>query len=141
MIDIKQRNKKRNNYIKVLKKQNFSLSEIGRVVGLTAERVRQILTNKYKWCSIHQRNYLGSCIYCQTEKRYKYLLKRFSKDGILDDIKKLSIQNRHKDLVIQRRLLVKLLKDKYRLPLYRIAKLLNRHHTSIINLYYDKRTK
>lgn len=134
-------NQQRKKEMQKLKKKGLTLKEIGQKFNLTSERIRQILVYETKYCSKHQRYYKKDCCYCKVEKKEKFLLKQFSKDGILDVIREARKRGRKGDQVIKRRLLVKLLKDKYKLPIFRIGKLLGRDHTTIIALYGYKRTK
>lgn len=127
----------RKQQIKKLRKKGLKLHEIGEKFQITSERVRQILKDDLKYCDIHSKNYSDKCLYCKTEKEYKKRINSLIKDNLLEEIKRLSFQDRRKETVIERKMLIKKLKDRYGFNLHEIGRLLCRDHTSIANLYYQ----
>jgi len=89
-----------------------------------------------RYCSKHKRKYSKTCYYCQIEKRYKKGLRIFLKNNNFDDIRRLAVHNRRKDRMIERLLLIKLLRDKFKLSFNKIAQLLDRDRSTIIYYYY-----
>lgn len=98
-------------------------------INLSPERVRQIINepkNKQQ-------------LYKQIESSYdNEIIIKADYNWIKKELKRLAIHDRRKEVVIQRRLLVRYLVDKLGLSFFQIGILAQRHHTSISNLYYDK---
>lgn len=140
---------KRNSKIKRLRiEKHLFLREIGKIFKISTERVRQICEEIPKrYCKIHKRNYIGFCRWCKVEKSYKEILRRLMKNGILDDIRRLSRNDRSQEMVIQRDMLISMLYKKYKLSPFVISKLFGgRDHTTILHSLhktksYDKRIK
>ena len=130
----------RNKKIKELRKQGLTLSKIAERYKISNERVRQIILPKLSidanYCKTHKKTYLTSCQYCEIENEYKKRIDKLADKFLKTECLRLSRQNRTIDLVLQRKILVKHLRDKYKLSFPKIAELLHRDHTSIIALYY-----
>lgn len=92
---------------------------------LSEERIRQIIRAKD-----------AKDFYQDIEQKYKQTLSESDYSWLVSEIQYLSENNRNKELVIRRRVLVRYLHDKLGYPFYRIGQLLSRHHTTIMNLYY-----
>lgn len=120
-----------------LRSEGATLKEIGLKHKITSERVRQIILNKNrKRCKKHEVFFFKTCNYCRVEKEYKQHLKKFkSVDPFLGEAVNLRPHNRIKELVIKRRLFIKVLRDKYEWSYRSIGRLLDRDHHSVINLY------
>lgn len=136
--------KAREKQIKILQKNsNLSLNEIGQQLHppVSGERVRQILNpTEYEKCEKHKVLFRkgGKCGYCIVEKTYPKILRNIAKQGTIKlalEFERLSRQDRTKGIVIQRTLLIKFLRDKQKVSLTDISRLLNRDYTSIKNLY------
>lgn len=127
-----------------LREKGMKLREIGKRFGITQERVRQILCSGIKTsiCKKHPKiHFIEKCRLCKVEedrKKFKVLLKESSKQSILDEIRRLQGRGRTKNSVLRRCLLVRLLRDKYKLSFLFIGRLLNRHYSTIIHYYYGK---
>lgn len=102
------------------------MKEIALKVDLSEERVRQIIRAK----DVND-------FYKDIEEKYKHTLSEADYQWLKDEIAYLSENNRNKELVIRRRILVRYLHDKLGYPFYRIGQLLSRHHTTVMNLYYE----
>lgn len=109
------------------KKGTSSVRDLASKSNLSPERVRQIIRAK----DLHD-------FYRDIEEKYKTTLSEADYNWLKEEIAYLSENNRNKELVIRRRVLVRYLHDKMGYPFYRIGQLLSRHHTTIMNLYYDK---
>lgn len=126
--------------IKELREQKKSLRFISDVFGVSYERIRQIVREKEKaYCSYHNKNFARKCRLCVVETKYLKKLSNISSD-LMSEIKRLSKQDRDEELVTERMILVFQLKYTFNLSVNNIAKLLGRHHSTIINLLkkYDK---
>ena len=119
---------KRNNQIKKYYFQsNWSLTKIGKKYKLTPERVRQICNN------LDTKTLLK-----EVAINYKYRFKDSPKK-LLEDIVKLSKQDRTKEVVAKRNYMIAYLKNELELNLNKIATLLNRDYSSVLHSYknYD----
>jgi len=123
------KNKKRDETIrKIYHSKNITYSKIGKRYKISAERVRQIVLGiselkkeeKAKWVEQHKKH-----------------IKKVVKTHLFNEIQRLSVQNRSKELTEQRKILVKILRDKYGFSFNQIGFLLQRDRSSIINLYYS----
>jgi chromosomal replication initiation ATPase DnaA len=117
----------RNRRIREEYKKDVSIRELALKNSLSQERVRQIIRAK----DIND-------FYRDIEEKYKITLSEADYQWLKEEIAYLSENNRNKELVIRRRVLVRYLHDKLGYPFYRIGQILNRHHTTIMNSYYDK---
>lgn len=117
----------RNRRIRQEYSQGVKVKELALKTSLSEERVRQIIRAK----DIND-------FYRDVEEKYKHTLSEADYNWLKEEIQYLSENNRNKELVIRRRILVRYLHDKLGYPFYRIGQLLSRHHTTIMNLYYDK---
>ena len=135
-MNLEERNKK----IKELRENGLTYKEIGNIIGLSGSRIGQIVVPAIgKVCPEHQgRFYTVCCQYCSIKEKYTKIIEDIKNGDLRDQIRRLSIQDRKKGVVIQRALLIKKLKDEKKLSFVMIGKILNRDHTSIINLYYKK---
>lgn len=119
----------RNKKIRYLRNSSeLSLAVIAKRFNLTSERVRQI-------CSEFEDK---KQILRQVRKSYiKKFNDKLSYNDLIKDIKLLSKQDRKKDTVVRRRILVMFLHEELNLPFYKIGVLLDRNHTTITNLYWN----
>lgn len=121
--------KRRNNHIRKLRFENkLTFNAIASRYGITVERVRQICQEPF------DRN---EEIKKAVDKYKKKFNNHVSFNDLVYDIEELSKQNRRKDVVARRKILIEYLHDELELPFYRIGHLLNRDHTTITHLYYD----
>lgn len=119
--------KQRNRNIKQKFQAGKKVKDLAIATSLSESRIRQIITEK----DLHD-------FYRELESKYKQQISESDYKWLKEEILILAQQNRNKELVIRRRILVQYLHDKLGYPFYRIGQLLERHHTSIINLYYGK---
>lgn len=94
---------------------------------ITPERVRQICNKQDTKIDI----------VADITKVYQKKFKSANLEDLMEDINILRKPDRRKEAVTKRRLLIQYLYDEIEMPFYRIAKLLDRDHSSILNLYYD----
>src|SRR5579872_363949 len=126
--------------IKELRTKGETLSEIGRKFHVTAERIRQILAQKeVHRCLTHKLYYKEQCYLCVEQEVYSKILLKLKKDNLRSEIRKLSVQDRSKEVVIRRKLLVKKLHDNYKMSFRKIGKELKRDHSTIMNLRSEER--
>lgn len=118
---------KRNRMIKHEYQAGTKVKELATKTSLSEERVRQIIRAK----DIND-------FYRDIEEKYKDKISEADYNWLKEEIAYLSEDNRNKELVIRRRVLVRYLHDKLGYPFYRIGQICNRHHTTVMNLYYDK---
>lgn len=136
----------RNKQIVRLRKDGFTLKEIGRMYSISPERVRQVLNFKpcQYYCKKHKKRYRRSCNFCTLQesfyKKYDNLLVLALTDNqaLLDEINEMKKADRSPEQVLKRRLLVKKLRDEFKMSFLQMGKLFDRHHTTIMNLYYKK---
>lgn len=120
---------KRNNRIRNLRfHHKWTLHEIGQEVHLTRERVRQICNKKENKHLIEE----------DIKQYYKSKFGKATLQDLMDDIKELRKPNRSKEVVLRRKYLIKFLYDELEVPFFRIGNLINRDHTSVMNLYYSE---
>jgi hypothetical protein len=125
----------------------MSLGEIGKIYQISRERVRQLLLPPPKklFCKKHNHTYVTCCHYCKRmsnhRKNYSIKLRQLKKRVLLNEIIRLSKRDRAYQSSEQRGQLIQLLYDKYDFSFLEIGRLLNRHHTSVINLYYKNHKK
>lgn len=123
----------RNEQIKELrKKQHLTYREIGEQFHISRQRVSQII---YPLEGIKKRLSLKKAQIASL-KKYAVALKTVTQDGLLGEINRLSIPNRRKEVIAQKKLLVEQLRNKYQFTFKEIGFLLQMDHTSIIHLYY-----
>lgn len=107
--------------------KTHSLREIGEQYGISGERVRQIIKGE------------GRVDYVlMVEKEYAEKVGDILKKNFKREIRRLSTPDRRQEIVAQRRAVVRELYDNYGYSFPAIGRLLNRDHSSIINLYKTK---
>lgn len=98
-------------------------------INISPERVRQIVSE----------NVSKKDLYLKIEQSYKdKIIEKADYNWLTTEIKKISVRDRRKEAVIQRRLLIRYLVDKLGFSFFQVALLTKRHHSSIMNLYYEK---
>jgi len=130
--------KERLRKITLLRKKGSTLKEIGDAFGISQERVRQLITQKkYKKCFSHHIKFLILCPYCEIKNSYLKILSRIIKNSrsLLYEAKRLSELDRKKVSIIQKAIFIKTVKNSLHYSFNKIARLLKKHHSSIINLY------
>jgi hypothetical protein len=107
------------------KKQSYG--QIAKEYDITAERARQITKNdkKVDWDRTVYENY--------TKK-----IKKLSVDELMEEVKRLTPQDRRVPIVLQRQAVIKRLRNKYYFTFTELAKIFKRDHTSIMNLFYKE---
>lgn len=117
-------NQLRDEEIKSLRKAGQTYRQISETTSLSAERVRQICNDI---------NLQG--FYEKLEEDYKDIISEADYNWLKMEIEELSKPDRKKRFVIRRRILIKYLHDNLKMSFYQIGRVLQRHHTSIVNLY------
>lgn len=124
-----------------LRKEKYTFQQIASMMDpvLTAERIRQIIQKTkekhLRFCIKHKLSIKTTCKICDLEKSYFLSIKYLSFPALEKEIKRLSKKDRKKEIVIERNLLVKRLRDDMGFSFNKIGKLLKRDHTSIIWAY------
>jgi len=128
---------KRNEILKLRKTK--TLKQIGVLYGVTGERIRQIIEDKKPegYCKTHKCHFFKDCRYCGIHESYSKLVDKIIKDDLMEEIDRLVVHDRRKEIIIQKRLLVRKLRDKYNFTFTQIAKLLERDRTTMRHLYYN----
>lgn len=123
---------RRDDDIRKLRESNpkkWRYSRLAELCGLSEERIRQICSGedlKQKTAKEGERRKIKS--------HYGSYLRYLTDEQLKAEIERLSKQNRVRESVMQRGILIVYLKEKG-FNLYRISKLLKRDHTSILHLY------
>lgn len=123
--------------VKRLRRKGKTLKEIAGIFGVSTAGIGQLLKPN-KRCVIHGIYHTIRCYRCARKEKLDKILHRVERDGVMREIKELSVRNRSYEMLSRGRLLIKKLHDGYGLSFLTIGKLLKRHHTSIMNLYYKK---
>jgi len=119
-------------------RKTHSRQETAEAFNLTPERIRQIdFSVTQKRCPTHDRLFYNSCSFCLAES-YKKLIRFSDLTFILNEVER-EAKNRKRDyLSTQRRIiLIQTLRERYEKNFSEIARLLRRHHSTIMYLYYD----
>ena len=129
--------------IKKLRDKGETLQFIGNDQNVTSEAVRLQLKNyNLPYCKKHKKRFSKECYFCQVDNEYKKKIDKLSALGLLKEIRKLSKPNRKKEIIIQKIILIRKLYNpagEFNLSFPQIGKLMRRHYSSIINLYYSKK--
>lgn len=120
----------RNRQIRRHRANGWSYPEISQRFKVSAERARQVC----------EQTQTRQDIYNSIEAAYRdKVIKKADYYWIKAEIERLSNPNRQKQLVIERQYLIRYLVDNLGFSFFQTAKLLKRHHTSISNLYYNRK--
>src|SRR3990167_6743832 len=114
-MKIKIRNKR-------IKSSKLQIKELAKKYNLSYERIRQIRLAKKETHSKVKSEY---------EKRVKQIVRR----GLLKEIERLTGKGRQRKIIIQKKILIKCLRDQYHFSFPQIGKLFKNDHTTIIHLY------
>lgn len=114
-------------------KEHKTLEYIGKKYNLTPERVRQIVGDHYEQAVRDKKRH-----YQRVKKDYSQIKNVIDDKTLLSEIERLSKPSRRQELVLQRQILIKVLRDKYKFSFPQIGFLLQRDHSSVIYLYYKK---
>lgn len=104
----------------------WTQTKIARHFHISHERVRQIISGKALE-KLSQFNLM--------KENYLIFAKRLTETSLKIEIRKYKSHDRSKVYVYKRSVCIWLLKEKYGLSFLEIGKVVNRDHTSIINLY------
>jgi len=123
---------------KILKyRKTHTLEKTGQKFNLSGERIRQLELQKYRYrCKKHDRYYYNKCSFCFVEK-YKLFIEKMDYEFLLNEIKK-EAKNHKRDYISieKRKYIIRKLYDNYGKTFSEIGRLLNKHYTTIMNLYY-----
>jgi predicted transcriptional regulator len=123
--------------IRKLRDDGKTLKEIAGIFGISATRIGQLL-KRHERCATHGVSYTKCCYRCALQEKIDRALARVKRDGLMPEIRELKARDRRNQVVARRALMVKRLRDRYRLSFPQIGKLLGRDHSSVIHLYYKK---
>lgn len=118
-MNIKQRNA-------LIISSTLSIEELSKKYKISYERVRQIIRNDKE----KQKER-----FVKIGKEYQKNVCKIIESDINKEIKRLSSKGRGKIIILQKVILIKTLKDKYKMSLYRIAKLFGNNYGTILHLY------
>ncbi len=127
---------KRNKQMFNMRNKGLTFGNIAKKFKLSAERVRQIITLQPNYCVKHSYHFLNSCPYCFLEDEYKEKLSTFSIKQMHNEAKRISKFGRKRLEIIRKKIFIQIMKDKFRYSFSGIGRLLNKHHTAIMALYY-----
>ena len=118
-MNIKQRNEK-------IKSSKLSIQKLSDKYGISYERIRQIIrsdknADKKKFVKI--------------AKEYQKNVHQVIQTDLNKEIKRLSNKGRNKFIILQKVILIRTLKNDYKMSLYRIAKLFGNNYGTILHLY------
>lgn len=131
---------KRLELIKKLRNEGATLEEIGLKLKpvITAERVRQLLDPvEQKFCEDHKTLYVKHCRFCTVKSRYNKILDETNSKFLDIELKRFQPYNRNKEVIIQKTMLIRKMRDEYKMSFQSIADKLNRDRGSIIHSYYN----
>jgi hypothetical protein len=115
-----------------------TVQEIEDLCGVSRSRIYQLLKTGRKRCAIHHTTGHPGCYRCRKKDEMSRVLARLERDGVMAEIRELSVRDRRRKVVARRELLIKRLHDVYGISLAQIGVLLNRDHTSVLNLYHKE---
>jgi hypothetical protein len=121
--------------VRQLRDDGKTLQEIADMFGVSAAWIGQVLKPRER-CAIHGIGYTTRCYRCAWQDELDNAVRRAKRDGMMAEIRKLSMRDRTHGTVVRRAMLVKKLHDDYSLSFVNIGKLLKRHHTSVLKLYH-----
>lgn len=111
-----------------IKESNLSIKEISLKYDISYERARQIIRN--------ERN--KKIQYYETIRvEYAKQVDKLIQNNLQQEIKRLSNKGRTKEIIIQKIILIRVLRDNYFYPFIQIAKLFNNNYHTIRHLYYS----
>lgn len=132
--------KTRSEKIKALRDKNKTYREIGKVFKISRQRAYQIVRDIQRgpshYCEIHNRKYYDQCDSCVAHNEYSKKLDQLMKNGVMKEVEELTEPDRSAETIIRKKLLITVLRERYDMSFPQIGKLLERDHTSIMNLYY-----
>ena len=118
-MNIKQRNA-------LIISSTLSIEELSKKHKISYERVRQIIRNDKE----RQKKR-----FVEIGKEYQKNVCKIIESDVNKEIKRLSSKGRGKIIILQKVILIKTLKDKYKMSLYRIARLFGNNYGTIAHLY------
>lgn len=136
----------RDKYIIECRKNHMKYSEIAKKLGITLERVRQVVAQNgcSNYCSYHNHRYDKKCRFCRREDAYLKKLINFpellQENWFRNEVLRLSVESRKKELVVERGVFIRKLHDDYFLTISEISKLMGFTTSNIIH-YLKKHGK
>lgn len=127
---------RRNSKIVEMRKKT-TLREVAEKFNLTISAVWFVCNpKKYNFCKKHKLRYFQFCKLCE-KKKYDIIYNSMFEDDLVKKGKTFIKEDRLGKKIIQKRALVRVLRDEFGWSFVKIGKLLKRHHSSIINLYHN----
>jgi len=111
-----------------IKELNLSIKEISLKYNISYERARQIVRNE----RAKKLQY-----YKTIQVEYTIQVDKLIQNNLQLEIKRLSNKGRTKEIIIQKIILIRSLRDNYFYPFIQIAKLFNNNYHTIRHLYYS----
>ena len=119
----------RDNSIRLFREKGWTFSKLASKFDISVERARQI-------CLMEDNTKKPGELKKEIERQYKErLVSKMDYQWLQSEIKTLAKRDRTQQNVIRRQMLITYLHDKMFFSFFSIARLLNRHHTSIKSLY------
>lgn len=115
-----------------IKDSSLSIQELSDKYGISYERIRQIVRND-------RGRQLKRFVSVGIE--YKKNVCSIIESDLNKEIHRILSKGRNKIIIIQKVILIKTLKDKYKMSLYRIAKLFGNNYGTIAHLYKSSKLK
>jgi len=121
-----------------LRKNGLTYAEIGAKLNRTAERIRQLLNPpKLKYCFHHRMYMINTCYKCDIDALYK----DFTYNQLIERIHRLRHRDRTKEKVYERKVIIAILIDKFKVTPGFVGKLFQRDLTTIKHLYKNRNTR
>lgn len=120
-----------------MRETGATLEQISNKFKISSERVRQILTREPNFCIKHSKAFSDTCKLCILEAEYKTRLSKMNQNTIINETARIPTTGRDNEIVLKRRIITRVLKDRYKYSFKGIGRLLKRDHTSIMSLYYN----
>lgn len=123
---------------KRLRHNGLTYAEIGAKFNRTAERIRQLLNPpRHKYCFHHRMYFINTCYKCDIDALYK----NFTLNQLIERIHRLKPLDRAKQKVYERKVIIAILIDKFKMTPGFVGKLFKRDLTTIKHLYKNRNTR
>lgn len=130
---------KRNEEIKNKYAKGTNMLKLAKEYSLSVPRISRIVNREKKYCKKHKNIYYSKCFFCTKNKSFESFLDSNRFEKMKKELQKCSEKNRERGISKDRKKIIKLLRNKYKMSFAKIGKLLGRHHSTITYNYYSKK--